>query len=331
MRNISLFLLMSLLMAFPLKAGSRAVAGDMDGNGILNISDVTLLISYVLNDGSGIPTADVNQDGAVNISDVTQLIEMVLNDTGGTPTNETFTVNGVSFTMVYVEGGTFQMGATGDLAIDAFSNEYPIHDVTLSSFYMGETEVTQALWTAVMGSNPSYFQAANGFAEIPERPVECVNWADCHIFISKLNELTGREFRLPTEAEWEFAARGGNLSQGYLYSGSNNVNDVAWWQANAGYRLGTEHPDFGAHAVATKMPNELGLYDMSGNVFEWCIDWYADYTSEPQTNPTGPATGSYRVFRGGYWSNLALKCRVSFRHNYFPSYRKEILGVRLAM
>ena len=166
-----------------------------------------------------------------------------------------FMVNGVSFEMVRVEGGTFHMGATSEQKDEAWDREKPVHSVTLSSYYIGKTEVTQALWQAVMGSNPSNFKGSN-------LPVECVCWNDCQEFIQKLNSLTGRNFRLPTEAEWEFACRGGNNSRGYKYSGSNNLGSVAWYDDNSG---GQTHP------VATKAPNELGIYDMSGNVWEWCL------------------------------------------------------------
>ena len=227
-----------------------------------------------------------------------------------------FTVNGVSFEMVRVEGGTFRMGATSEQEDEAYSDEKPVHSVTLSSYYIGKTEVTQALWQAVMGSNPSNYKGA-------DLPVECVSWNDCQEFIQKLNRLTGRNFRLPTEAEWEFACRGGNNSNGYKYSGSNNLGSVAWYDDNSG---GQTHP------VGTKAPNELGIYDMSGNVWEWCSDWYADYTSYSQTNPTGPRSGSCRVLRGGSWYGIAGFCRSSFRDiSYFPTNRYNNLGLRLAL
>ena len=224
-----------------------------------------------------------------------------------------FTVNGVSFEMVRVEGGTFRMGATSEQEDDANSDEKPVHSVTLSSYYIGKTEVTQALWQAVMGSNPSAFQGA-------DLPVECVSWNDCQEFIQKLNRLTGRNFRLPTEAEWEFACRGGNKSNGYKYSGSNDIDNVAWYD---GYS--------GAHPVGTKAPNELGIYDMSGNVWEWCSDWYADYTSYSQTDPTGPQSGSRRVRRGGSWGGGAGYCRSSSRNINRPTFRIDNLGLRLAL
>ena len=232
------------------------------------------------------------------------------------PADQTFTVNGVSFTMIGVGGGTFMMGATSEQGSDASDDEKPAHRVTVSSFHIGKYEVTQALWRAVMGNNPSRFKGDN-------LPVEWVNWDDCQEFIRKLNSLTGKKFRLPTEAEWEYAARGGNKSRGYKYSGSNTIGDVAWYDDNSGSKT---------HPVGTKAPNELGLYDMSGNVYEWCQDWYGKdyYSSSPSSNPTGPSSGSYRVDRGGGWSNDAGSCRVSNRSRSFAVNRISHLGLRLA-
>lgn len=234
----------------------------------------------------------------------------------GIDETETFTVNGVSFTMVYVEGGTFIMGATTEQGSDARDNEKSAHEVTLSSYCIGETEVTQALWLAVMGSNPS-----QNIGDL-NCPVESVSWTMCQEFITKLNQITGKAFRLPTEAEWEYAARGGNKSQGYKYAGSNNLDVVAWYNENSGF---TTHP------VATKTSNELGLFDMSGNVWEWCQDWYGEYSIEPQTNPTGPSTSSYRVNRGGIFNGYDWYCRVSFRNYYYPMGTSDNLGLRLAL
>ena len=217
--------------------------------------------------------------------------------------------------MVSVEGGTFTMGATAEQGSYAFDEEKPAHQVTLSSFSIGKYEVTQEEWEAVMGSNPSNSKGA-------KRPVEEVSWNDCQKFIRKLNALTGKQFRLPTEAEWEYAARGGNRSRGYKYSGSDNIGSVAWFYNNSGRET---------HPVGQKQANELGLYDMSGNVFEWCQDWYGDYSSSSQTNPKGPSTGSARVFRGGYWINDAWCCRVSNRVYGTPDYRYGSLGLRLAL
>ena len=217
--------------------------------------------------------------------------------------------------MVYVSGGTFTMGGTSEQGSDAESDEKPTHSVTLSSYYICKYEVTQALWRAVMGSNPSYFKGDN-------LPVECVSWNDCQTFINRLNSYTGRNFRLPTEAEWEFAARGGNYSRHYKYSGSNYIGDVAWYTDNSGSRT---------HPVGTKQANELDLYDMSGNVWEWCSDWYGSYSSYSQSNPTGAASGSCRVGRGGGWYFSARNCRSSYRVNDAPGNSDNGLGLRLVL
>ena len=224
------------------------------------------------------------------------------------------TVNGVTFNMIKVDGGTFTMGATPE-QVNPESNEKPAHQVTLSSYYIGETEVTQALWKAVMGNNPSYFRGDN-------LPVENVSWKDCQTFIGKLNDLTGKRFRLPTEAEWEYAARGGKRRNHTQYSGGRRIDDVAWYCDNSGSKT---------HSVKTKKPNELGLYDMSGNVWEWCQDWYGSYGSYVQTNPTGPGSGAYRVDRGGGWDYNERGCRSSNRSSYSPGYRFCSLGLRLAL
>jgi formylglycine-generating enzyme required for sulfatase activity len=234
----------------------------------------------------------------------------------------------INIEMVSVEGGTFQMGGT------MYSSEQPIHQVTLSSFQIGKYEVTQGQWEAVMGSNPS-----NSYGVGDNYPVYYVSWDDIvgtsgayteikgiryyeNGFIYKLNQLTGKQYRLPTEAEWEYAARGGNQSNGYTYSGSNNVDDVAWYYYNSGYS---------SHAVGTKQANELGIYDMSGNVYEWVGDWWDIYTADAQTNPTGPATGSYRVFRGGSWYGAVAYCRVAARISCTPANCYSDLGVRVVL
>ena len=237
---------------------------------------------------------------------------------------DVYSVNGVSFTMVPVKGGTFTMGATAEQGDDALEWEYPTHQVTLSDYAIGQTEVTQALWEAVMGSNPSLFTSD------PNRPVERVTWDECQEFITRLNALTGKRFRLPTEAEWEFAARGGNKSQGYKYAGSNNIDEVAWYLDNS-YAVGSGSPDFGTHIVGTQKANELGLYDMSGNVWEWCQDYFGDYASEAQFNPTGPETGTNRMRRGGGWDLENASCRVSHRSNRVSTYKYNNQGLRLAL
>ena len=223
--------------------------------------------------------------------------------------------NGISIEMVKVEGGSFNMGATPEME-DPFDWEKPVHRVTLTkNYYIGKYEVTQALWQAVMGSNPSGFKGDN-------LPVENVSWNDCQDFISKLNAMTGKRFRLPTEAEWEYAARGAKKSRGYQYSGSNTLGNVAWYDGNSGFKT---------HAVGTKQPNELGIYDMTGNVWEWCQDWYDSYSSSPQTNPTGAVSGSSRVYRGGCWYNSARICRSSVRYGNTPGGRDYFIGLRLVL
>lgn len=216
---------------------------------------------------------------------------------------ETFTVNGVTFEMVKVDGGTFSMGSySGD------RDEQPVHSETVGTFYIGRTEVTQKLWAAVMGTNPSKFRGEN-------LPIEMVSWFDCQEFVDRLSRITGRIFRLPTEAEWEYAARGGNKSRNYTYSGSNDVYRVAWYEENSSSMT---------HSVGQKLDNELGIYDMSGNVWEWCSDNYSDSYSSPRNS-------SRRVFRGGGWYYTAAGCRVAYRSCGSPGDRGSSLGLRLAL
>lgn len=233
---------------------------------------------------------------------------------GDHQTEQTFSVGNVSFTVMLVEGGTFTMGTTSEQQ-NPESDENLAHSVTLSSYYIGKFEVTQALWEAVMGRNTSNRKS-------DDLPVKNVSWVDCQAFLRKLNAMTGQNFRLPTEAEWEYAARGGNRSQGYQYSGSNNLNDVAWYKDNS---------DNETHSGGTKSPNELGIYDMSGNVWEWCQDWLRDYSSSAQTNPTGPRSGSCHVIRGGCWISNDRSCRVSDRNGRTPDTKISIIGFRLAL
>ena len=216
--------------------------------------------------------------------------------------------------MAYVAGGTFTMGCTAEQADECNGSEKPAHQVILNAFFIGKYEVTQAQWYEVMGNNPSYFSGCNNC------PVEKVSWNEVQDFIRKLNQKTGKNFRLPTEAEWEFAARGGNQSRAYKYAGSDNINEVAWYYDNAGNKT---------HPVGQKSPNELGLYDMSGNVWEWCNDWYGNYTSTGDNNPSGPVRGSYRVFRGGSWNYGAIHCRSAYRINLSPDDRDNFIGFRL--
>jgi formylglycine-generating enzyme required for sulfatase activity len=244
-----------------------------------------------------------------------------LSSSGSSQSGNTLTIpvkNGINIEMVKVEAGSFNMGATPEMRSlqYPYDDEKPDHRVTLTkNYYIGKYEVTQALWQVVMGNNPSRFKG-------DDLPVERVSWKRCQDFISKLNSLTGKRFRLPTEAEWEYAARGGNKSRGYRYSGSNTLDDVAWYGDNSGSKT---------HAVGTKQPNELGIYDMSGNVSEWCQDWRGSYSSSPQTNPTGAVSGSYRVDRGGSWLYSAWFSRSSSRGGRTPGGRDGDLGLRLVL
>ena len=320
MKRFTKFLLTSALLALSLNASAAFMRGDINNDGVVNITDVTQLIDYLLTTtvDAHIATLDVNGDNLITISDVTTLVNYLLTDNWGDEVplvTEVFTVNGVSFTMVFVEAGTFTMGATDEQLDVALPDEFPAHEVTLTfDYYMGQTEVTRELWLAVMGKLP------DGNENNLHCPVTNVNRFECAIFVDYLTQMTGRVFRMPTEAEWEYAARGGKYSHGYRYAGSSNVNEVAWY--NSGGSL---------HPVADKTPNELGLYDMSGNVSEWCQDWYVQYDSAPQTNPIGPESGQNNVHRGGSWLQPATLCRVSSRFNLNPNKGTEDLGLRLVM
>lgn len=232
----------------------------------------------------------------------------------------------LSIPMTKVAGGSFLMGS-----ISGYSSEEPVHEVTVDSFYMGTYEVTQDIYEEVMGTNPSYWKGA-------KLPVEQVSWYDAVAFANALSRKDGLEevytingetvscdwskkgYRLPTEAEWEYAARGGAKSQGYTYAGSNTVGDVAWYNNNS---------EDMTHDAGSKKANELGLYDMSGNVFEWVWDWYDDYSATAQTNPTGSSTGSYRVLRGGSWGNNASYVRAANRCSLTPSFQYSFIGIRV--
>ena len=273
---------------------------------------------FMLNNHSQGGSSDISADSCADTSFISAETSFI---SAETPVNEawtnetmTFEANGVSFTMIPVEGGTFTMGATSEME-DPWESEEPTHQVTLSSYYIGETEVTQALWQAVMDSNPSYLKG-------DDLPVEWVSWNNCQTFISKLNALTGKRFRLPTEAEWEFAARGGNQSRHTQFSGSSRIDDVAWYKDNS---------DNKTHPVKTKQPNELGIYDMTGNVWEWCQDWHGSYSSNARTNPTGASSGFGRVRRGGGWRNSPGYCRSSGRGYELPGCSDDDLGLRLVL
>ena len=276
---------------------------------------------------------------------ITLAISAMLSLSAMAQEKQTITVNGVTFKMIKVEGGTFKMGAQStdpngeNYDSEAWENEQPIHSVTLDDYYIGETEVTQELWEAVMGTTIEQQRQkaveylgfdCDLYGQGSTYPMYYISWEECQEFIAKLNQLTGKDFRLPTEAEWEYAARGGNKSQGYKYAGSNSIDEVAWYEVNAYYE-GESSPAYGTHPVGTKSPNELGLYDMSGNVWEWCSDWDGEYSSSSQTNPTGPTSGSNRVLRGGGWYGSARGCRVSNRGSYGPGSRDNDSGFRLAL
>lgn len=244
----------------------------------------------------------------------------------------TFTVNGVSFTMVYVEGGIFTIGATYSYHSFYFGDVKQVQ-VTFSDYYIGQYEVTQGLWQAVMGTTISQQRDKANPSGILKNvgdnyPMSYINWEECQQFISKLNnmlsgQLGGKRFALPTEAQWEYAARGGQKSRNYKYAGSDNVTEVGWYESNSDNR---------AHLVGQKLPNELGLYDMSGNVKEWCHDWYDFYPSAAQTNPRGPTSGTHRVVRGGHYiSSAEMDLDVKHRSCSLPTSRCSFLGMRLAL
>lgn len=225
------------------------------------------------------------------------------------------TTKGVTFTLLKVKGGDFQMGATKEQG-KGKTDEFPIHKVTLSDYYIGETEVTNELWSAIMGSNPT-----TQFA-LAKQPVNNVNWYDCQKFVNRLSSLTGLPFSLPTEAQWEYAARGGNKSKGYVYSGNDNIKKVGWYKGNSKYQI---------KEVKQLQPNELGLYDMSGNVFEWCSDWYGLYKSNSDNDPKGPSSGTNKVNRGGGAGDKEAFARVACRANDNPNYKSQALGLRLVI
>jgi len=295
--------------------------------------------------------AFVNPQGAVQIPIANSQPPGVGSGSGSGAGMGTATVRGnfkddvVGIEMVFVKGGTFKMGCTSEQGSDCNDREKPVHNVTVSDFYIGKYEVTQNQWVKVMGSNPSYFKGDN-------LPVEKVSWNDVQEFILRLNSMTGKKYRLPTEAEWEYAARGGTNSKGYKYSGSNNVNYVAWYNVNSGdkalknglyeeYVIEKDNVDAYVKIlisnrnrswnVGAKSPNELGIYDMSGNVLEWVRDWYGSYSSVAQINPKGPSAGSDRVYRGGGWYDDGRGCRVSISFSGYPDYSANDLGFRLVL
>jgi len=278
-------------------------------------------------------TFEINGEGLRRTIQVTQAGAITFN-------NYSETINGQNLSMIAVQGGTFTMGCTSEQGSNCGSDELPAHQVTLSDFYIGKYEVTQGQWRAIMGNSPSYFPRGDNY------PVEQVSWNDivgtsgatmviknityyANGFIYKLNQLTGKQYRLPTEAEWEYAARGGRSSSGFKYSGSNTVGDVAWYWDNIPSQS-SGNSGYGTQLVGTKASNELGIHDMSGNVYECCSDWFGAYSSNAQTNPTGPSSGYYRVDRGGSWYDGAVRVRVSYRIYVAPDVHNLYLGFRLA-
>ncbi|MCL2072544.1 MAG: SUMF1/EgtB/PvdO family nonheme iron enzyme [Marinilabiliaceae bacterium] len=258
--------------------------------------------------------ASVLQNGLVTaLSSGTTTIVVSTND-GGKSTSCIVTVRPSGEPdLVFVEGGYFKMGCIVNEKCNENEDQHPF--VTLSDFSISKYPITQAQWVSIMGDNPSWFDGDN-------LPVECVSWNDVQEFIERLNLITGKRYRLPTEAEWEYAARGGNQSSTYFYSGSDEIEDVAWYLFNSNR---TTHP------VGFKLPNILGIYDMSGNVWEWCSDWYADYSSENSTDPTGPQTGNQKVFRGGSWWVDTQFVNVLYRNSGQPEYKNFDLGFRLLL
>ena len=324
MRKI--FILLALFVLSSLCASAHYYVPRFDPNqdGVSNVADITDVIDYLLGGHQEGINGDVNRDGMVSISDVTLMIDYLLNpDYYDKPQYEPvypdfeipegaeiYEANGVSFAMVPID------------TVDETGNLVP-------KLSLGVTEVTIELWEAVMGNNPTEASTMYDFIT-PRWPVSNVNWYDANEFIAKLNELTGMEFRLPTSYEWEYAARGGLLFHQYRYAGSDDIDEVGWARDNlpAGFNVA-----MGGCPVGLKAPNELGLYDMSGNVLELCQDWYGDdyYKHSPSSNPSGPTSGKERVFRGGSWLNPARYCRVSERGCYNPSTGGSDLGFRLAM
>lgn len=228
-----------------------------------------------------------------------------------------FEVNDIPFSMQRIENGVFLMGGTREQHHERLSTDLPTHTVALNAYYISHTEVTQSLWKAVMPEWEIMDELNN-----PNYPITDVSWYDCQVFIHRLDSITGMPFRLPTEAEWEFAARGGNETQGFRFAGGNILDSVSWGLSNGGFRK---------HTVGLKKPNELGLYDMTGNVSEWCSDWYAPYYIGTEPNPKGPITGDNKIVRGGSFDNCQANSHISYRHYQRPEESTQYCGLRLAM
>ncbi len=304
MKNYIFTIAIAALGLFAAQAGIR---GDVNGDGSVTASDVTAIYSFLLNDdSSNLVSGDVNGDGSITAGDVTAVYNILLNGAEQEmPEYIDFEVNGVTFRMIYVKGGTFTMGN------DNMASESPAHSVTLTDFYIAETECTQALWKALF---PDYSHFANVGDQKPcngQWYSEILQFADAlNAYLHESGALAAdKSFMLPTEAQWEWAARGGVKSNGYTYAGSNNIDDVAWYAANSGNVV---------HDVKLKASNELGLYDMSGNAFEATTDnfsvdysWAADGETDPTGSPTASSYGLTR--RGGSCSQTANRCTVTKR------------------
>ena len=292
--------------------GSGLYQVDCDNNEALTIShkDTIIRLDAIDVGTANVIVSDLTTGEQATVAVTVNPSEFVM---------EKFTVGNETFTMIKVDGGTFMMGATPEQEGEATDDERPVHEVTVSSFFIGQTEVTVGMWKAVLGYNPIPYYIPE-YVPPTNAAASCVSWDDCQNFITKLNEMTGRTFRMPTEAEWEFAARGGNRSHGYKYAGSDNLDEVAVF---TGYR----YP-----LVRTKAHNELGLYNMSGGVFEWCQDWFGPYGNEPLVNPVGPQSGTERAIRGGsYYRTDPTYCRVSWRMGADPATNNSDIGLRLVM
>ena len=296
---------------------AKEINADVNNDGTVDIHDVNETIGAVLTDSTD-KNYDVNQDGRIDIGDVADVIDATIQPAAWDGVQEVNVGDDVySFRMIPIKPGTFTMGSP-NTEMGRGTNEGPQHEVTITKeYWIAETQVTQDLWQLVMGNNPSANRSL-----YTKHPVENVSWNDCQEFIANLNEITGKKFRLPTEAEWEFAARGGTLSKGYKFAGSNNQKEVAWYVSNSN---GTTQP------VAQLRPNELGIFDMSGNVAEWVNDWYGRYPSAPVTDPIGPASGSFRVYRNGGYSDKAANVRCGFRYMQSVTYKQPFIGLRLAL
>lgn len=286
------------------------------------ISAIFLLLPSVTVWGQGIKVH--LKDGRVLTYKASEVVKVTTFNAETTPQEDimdrTIMVGDVEFKMIYVKGGTFRMGATEGQGTGAYDNEYPVHIVDLDDYYIGETEVTQELWQTVMDGemNPSWYEQA------PTKPVQNLSRADCLVFISRLNKLTGLTFVLPTEAQWEYAARGGKYNQDKMFAGSDNIDEVGWYAFNS---------DSEVHEVAQKLPNELGLYDMTGNVWEWCSDYFSEdyYSQSPKENPTGPVSGERFVFRGGSIYTNERNSRVAVRNHHRNDHNYGDIGLRLVL